>query len=79
MAPIPSSGSHLKGRGLCEEMGCARHLYWPFLRSLAPVVPLVAGIFAMPNWPFQFANFASAFVWAAVVLQLGSLGSDFLR
>ena len=50
-----------------------------FFGPLRAVVPLVAGIFAMPNWPFQFANFASAFVWAAVVLQLGSLGSDFLR
>jgi membrane protein DedA with SNARE-associated domain len=34
-------------------------------------VPLVAGIFEMPYWRFQFANFASAFVWAGVLLLFG--------
>jgi membrane protein DedA with SNARE-associated domain len=37
-------------------------------------VPLVAGIFVMPWWPFQIANFGSAFVWAAVLLAPGTLG-----
>jgi membrane protein DedA with SNARE-associated domain len=44
-------------------------------------VPLVAGIFAMPFWPFQLANFSSAFVWAAVLLTIGdviSLGLHWL-
>jgi membrane protein DedA with SNARE-associated domain len=36
-------------------------------------VPLVAGIFEMPFWRFQFANFTSAFVWAAVLLTLGDV------
>jgi membrane protein DedA with SNARE-associated domain len=36
-------------------------------------VPLVAGIFEMPYWRFQFANFISAFVWAAVLLTLGDV------
>jgi membrane protein DedA with SNARE-associated domain len=35
------------------------------------VVPLIAGIFEMPFWRFQFANFSSAFVWAAVLLTIG--------
>jgi membrane protein DedA with SNARE-associated domain len=34
-------------------------------------VPLVAGIFAMPFWRFQAANWTSAFVWAAMLLLLG--------
>jgi membrane protein DedA with SNARE-associated domain len=38
---------------------------------LRAVVPLVAGIFEMPFWRFQFANFTSAFVWAAVLLTIG--------
>jgi len=29
----------------------------------------------MPYWRFQFANFASAFVWAAVLLTLGDVTS----
>jgi membrane protein DedA with SNARE-associated domain len=31
----------------------------------------VAGIFAMPYWQFQAANFVSAFIWAAMLLTLG--------
>jgi len=45
------------------------------LRSLTAylraAVPLIAGIFEMPYWRFQIANFSSAFVWAAVLLTLG--------
>ena len=46
-----------------------------FFGPLRASVPLVAGILAMPFWRFQFANFASAFVWAAVLLTLGDVVS----
>jgi membrane protein DedA with SNARE-associated domain len=42
-----------------------------FSGPLRAAVPLVAGIFEMPYWRFQIANFASAFVWAAVLLLFG--------
>ena len=42
-----------------------------FFGPLRASVPLIAGIFEMPFWRFQFANFLSAFVWAAVLLTLG--------
>jgi membrane protein DedA with SNARE-associated domain len=42
-----------------------------FFGPLRASVPLVAGIFEMPYWRFQLANFSSAFVWAAVLLTLG--------
>ena len=42
-----------------------------FSGPLRATVPLVAGIFSMPFWRFQFANFTSAFLWAAVLLTLG--------
>jgi membrane protein DedA with SNARE-associated domain len=42
-----------------------------FFGPLRAVVPLIAGIFEMPRWQFQLANFTSAFVWAAVLLVLG--------
>jgi membrane protein DedA with SNARE-associated domain len=44
-----------------------------FFGPLRASVPLVAGIFEMPYWRFQFANFVSAFVWAAVLLTLGDV------
>jgi len=36
------------------------------------VVPLTAGIFAMPLLLFQMANIASALVWALVTLAPGT-------
>ena len=49
-----------------------------FFGPLRALVPLVAGIFAMPYRRFQVANVVSALVWAAVVLELSRLGSEFL-
>jgi membrane protein DedA with SNARE-associated domain len=42
-----------------------------FFGPLRAAVPLVAGIFEMPFWRFQAANFTSAFVWAAMLLTIG--------
>lgn len=42
-----------------------------FFGPLRASVPLIAGIFEMPFWRFQFANFSSAFIWAAVLLTIG--------
>lgn len=42
-----------------------------FFGPLRAFVPLAAGIFEMPYWHFQIANFTSAFLWAAVVLGVG--------
>jgi membrane protein DedA with SNARE-associated domain len=36
-------------------------------------VPLAAGIFEMPYWRFQFANFTSALVWSAALLLFGDV------
>ena len=44
-----------------------------FFGPLRAVVPLIAGIFEMPYWRFQLANFSSAFVWAATLLTLGDV------
>lgn len=44
-----------------------------FSGPLRATVPLAAGIFAMPFWRFQTANFVSAFVWVAVLLTLGDV------
>ena len=43
-----------------------------FFGPARAVVPLIAGIFQMPQVLFQAANFASAFVWAFVLLAPGA-------
>jgi membrane protein DedA with SNARE-associated domain len=50
-----------------------------FFGPLRASVPLVAGIFRMPFWPFQVANFASAFVWAAVLLTIGDVTAKVIK
>lgn len=50
-----------------------------FFGPLRAAVPLVAGVFAMPWWRFQIANFVSAFVWVAVVLTLGDVVGRVIR
>src|SRR3981189_1238500 len=42
-------------------------------------VPLAAGIFEMPYWRFQFANFVSAFVWSAALLLFGDVIAQVLQ
>ena len=68
----------LKGERFVKNWGVLGVFIGRFFGPLRSIVPLVAGIFAMPYWPFQFANFASAFLWATVILQLGKLGSTVL-
>ena len=43
-----------------------------FFGPLRAVVPLVAGMFAMPHFIFQMANIASAMVWAFILLAPGA-------
>lgn len=45
-----------------------------FFGPLRATVPLAAGLLRLPYWPFQLANFGSALVWSAVLLNFGRLG-----
>jgi membrane protein DedA with SNARE-associated domain len=54
-----------------KRWGMAGIFIGRFFGPLRAAVPLVAGIFEMPFWRFQLANFSSALVWAAVLLTLG--------
>ncbi len=60
-----------RGEAFMKKWGIFGIFIGRFFGPLRAVVPLIAGIFEMPFWRFQFANFSSAFVWAAVLLTLG--------
>jgi membrane protein DedA with SNARE-associated domain len=71
-----------RGEAFMKKWGIPGIFIGRFFGPLRASVPLIAGIFEMPYWRFQLANFASAFVWAAVLLTLGdgiSLGLHWLR
>jgi membrane protein DedA with SNARE-associated domain len=60
-----------RGEAFVKKWGILAIFIGRFFGPLRASVPLVAGIFEMPYWRFQIANFSSAFVWAAVLLTLG--------
>ena len=68
-----------KGEAFVKRWGVLAIFIGRFFGPLRASVPLVAGIFRMPPWQFQIANFSSAFLWAAVLLTLGDVVSTILR
>jgi membrane protein DedA with SNARE-associated domain len=68
-----------RGEAFVKTWGVPGIFIGRFFGPLRASVPLVAGIFEMPYWRFQFANFTSAFVWVAVLLTLGDAISQGVR
>jgi membrane protein DedA with SNARE-associated domain len=68
-----------KGEAFVKKWGALAIVIGRFFGPLRASVPLVAGIFEMPFWRFQIANFASAFLWAAMLLTLGDFVSKFIK
>lgn len=62
-----------RGEAFVKRWGVMAIFIGRFFGPLRASVPLVAGVFAMPFWRFQAANFSSAFVWAGVLLTLGDV------
>jgi membrane protein DedA with SNARE-associated domain len=67
------------GEAFIKKWGVAAIFIGRFSGPLRAAVPLVAGVFAMPYWRFQVANFTSALVWAAVLLTLGDVTSTVVK
>jgi membrane protein DedA with SNARE-associated domain len=74
-----SPGLIPRGERFVKRWGAPAIFIGRFFGPLRAAVPLVAGIFLMPWWRFQIANFVSAFVWVAVVLTLGDVVGRILR
>jgi membrane protein DedA with SNARE-associated domain len=64
-----------KGEAFVRKWGALAIFIGRFSGPLRATVPIIAGVFAMPYWRFQIANFSSAFVWAATLLLLGDVTS----
>lgn len=68
-----------RGERFVKRWGMLAIFIGRFFGPLRAVVPLVAGIFEMPQARFQAANFSSAFVWAAALLLLGGSVEKLVR
>jgi membrane protein DedA with SNARE-associated domain len=67
-----------RGEAFIRRWGVFAVFIGRFFGPARAAVPLVAGIFGMAFWPFQFANVTSAFLWGAVVLAPGTFGVKYL-
>ena len=68
-----------RGEAFVKSWGVLAIFIGRFFGPLRASVPLVAGIFRMPYWSFQLANFSSAFVWAGVLLTLGDVVATIIK
>jgi membrane protein DedA with SNARE-associated domain len=68
-----------RGHRFFEKWGWPGVFIGRFFGPLRAIVPLVAGACAMPNATFQFANWTSAIIWAALILGPGSFGVTQLK
>lgn len=57
-----------RGEEFFDEHGLWSVFLGHFVGPVRAVIPVVAGMFSMPQIPFQIANVASAFVWAVWVI-----------
>ena len=62
-----------RGEAFVKDWGVPSIFIGRFFGPLRASVPLAAGIFEMPYWRFQIANFSSALVWSAVLLLFGDV------
>lgn len=67
-----------RARAFFDRWGALGVALGRFFGPLRASIPLVAGICAMPQAPFQIANVSSAFVWAFVILAPGAYGTRWL-
>ena len=68
-----------RGEAFVKNWGVPSIFIGRFFGPLRASVPLAAGIFEMPYWRFQFANFVSALVWSAALLLFGDVIAQILE
>jgi membrane protein DedA with SNARE-associated domain len=64
-----------RGEAFIKKWGALAIFIGRFSGPLRASVPIVAGVLGMPYRTFQMANFSSAFLWVAVLLELGDVGA----
>jgi membrane protein DedA with SNARE-associated domain len=78
--PLYASNAELVAHGIkfFERWGMIAVFSGRFFGPLRAIVPIVAGLYAMPWIKFQVANIASAVLWATAILTPGFLGVRWL-
>lgn len=72
----PEMISH--GRAFFDKYGAFGVFLGHFFGPVRAVIPVIAGMYAMPQIPFQIANVLSAFLWAGGVIAPSFFGLKWL-
>jgi membrane protein DedA with SNARE-associated domain len=67
-----------RGQQFFDKYGAVGVFLGHFFGPVRAVIPVVAGMYAMRQIPFQIANISSAFLWAAGVLAPTTFGMQWL-
>lgn len=67
-----------RGRAFFDKWGALSVFIGHFFGPVRAVIPVIAGMYAVPQWQFQLANVTSAFIWAAGVIAPSYFGLQYL-
>lgn len=67
-----------RGQTFFARWGALSVFFGHFFGPIRAVIPVVAGMYAMPQWQFQLANIVSAFIWAGGVIAPAYFGLSYL-
>jgi membrane protein DedA with SNARE-associated domain len=66
------------GQAFFDRWGAVSVFLGHFFGPVRAVIPVVAGMYAVPQWQFQTANILSAFIWATAIIAPTYLGLNYV-
>jgi membrane protein DedA with SNARE-associated domain len=66
-----------RGQAFFDRWGALSVFFGHFFGPIRAVIPVVAGMYALPQWQFQLANVLSAFLWAAGIIAPSYFGISY--
>ena len=67
-----------RGQTFFNKWGAAGVFLGHFFGPVRAIIPVIAGMYALPQWQFQLANVTSAFLWAGGVIAPSYFGLQYL-
>ena len=67
-----------RGQAFFQKWGAIGVFLGHFFGPVRAIIPVIAGMYAVPQWQFQLANVSSAFIWAAGVIAPTYFGLNYL-
>jgi membrane protein DedA with SNARE-associated domain len=68
-----------RGQSFFDKWGALGVFFGHFVGPVRAIIPVVAGMYAVPQWQFQLANVTSAFLWAAGVIAPSFFGLQYVK